>query len=70
VPVVRDSPAVAPKYVIEIVKQNTSLLELLDGKVSVFCQETNRFLQSVSAEWLRQDLRTSIDNSVDNRGSA
>jgi len=63
-------PAVAPKYRIEGADQSTWQPQLLDGEVSVFLQEANRLFQSVSAEWLRQDFRTSIDNRVDNRGFA
>ncbi len=54
----------------EKIRQPVQQPELLDSKVSVFLQEANRLLQGVSAEWLRQDFGTSIDNRVDNRGLA
>jgi hypothetical protein len=48
----------------------SAVTQLLDSKVFVFLQEANRLFQSVSAERLSQDFRTSIDNRVDNRGFA
>jgi hypothetical protein len=48
----------------------SAVTQLLDGKVSVFFQQADRLFEGVSAKWLSQDFRTSIDDSVDNRGFA